>query len=858
FRSAKPTRPATVNCGPGISEAALNCSNPVNGSGTCQAVCGPYSSSGTYGIGLPPIVLDEGEAGPNWLYPSIGLAIDCSPGAFITVEGTAIPASCSDSDGANEFAQGFVTSQTLTWPLWDYCTSDSTGIEYLCTSDGFISSMPFSCPGGYFCSSGACATDCFDSDGGKDIHVKGYITDRFVTNPFWDYCESNGSSKIFENYCNDHYARSEWIDCPQGEACYDGACKPVKTCEADYSGQCGEFDNGQGGKILCGCASNQGCDVTAKKCLDVTCSVEPQSTVTPADTTVIVKVNYSGVTQQPTFSVVRGYPNPADGFGRWLPPKIKCGDTVTADLSCTYDAGTKSGTCTGTCTGLAVKQHSIPVFLLASDALKPGDSVRAVCPPATINVGTPSPPACAIAPIAMAGEGSAVSVIADYSNFSSDPAATLICDKAGTFSCPGTPVKKACGTGHTQNSDGTCTASFWSAGGGGWLEYANASWETAHDSAVSTGGAVSAFTTAGSKADSSGLATIKRGFIPFNTSSIPDDAAIVSAELAMQPQSIINTTGNPDAYYGIVQTSQDSPDSLFLADYSRCGTYLSRPKLGGTIKASELIEGAFSEIVFNETGRQWIDPVLWSHIGIRDSYDIDDLPVPDATENKATFNTGWGANAAQLIVVYDPGFESCSNSCDPAAKKCTGTCQYNSIGTFTPRFTLKTGTEEASCNGNVVIGVANAKFIITDIGYSSQWNADSDNTFTVNVENIGTTPENASTNVNCANISKPENSVTQDGIPLNSLGPGLGGNSAITINAGTMLPDIVYACTASVASVGIFNAANVQDSKTVYVSVFKKRTMAVPEIPAGLAVAVAGLVLAIIWASKQGNSFLKK
>jgi len=69
---------------------------------------------------------------------------------------------------------------------------------------------------------------CTDSDGGKEIYVKGYTA---IGNNKWiDTC--NNPSEVNENYCKDNKAYTDIFSCLDG--CQDGACLKVKGgCQVD-------------------------------------------------------------------------------------------------------------------------------------------------------------------------------------------------------------------------------------------------------------------------------------------------------------------------------------------------------------------------------------------------------------------------------------------------------------------------------------------------------------------------------------------------------------------------------------------------------------------------------------------------
>lgn len=68
------------------------------------------------------------------------------------------------------------------------------------------------------------APNCFDSDNGITLAVKGAVTNSSGT--IYDYCES--SIMVREFYCVDNSkSTSGFFSCPSNTACNDGACRPA-------------------------------------------------------------------------------------------------------------------------------------------------------------------------------------------------------------------------------------------------------------------------------------------------------------------------------------------------------------------------------------------------------------------------------------------------------------------------------------------------------------------------------------------------------------------------------------------------------------------------------------------------------
>ena len=163
------------------------------------------------------------------------------------------------SDSINKFVANYTFLKTE-----GDCNKNVTGVCDVCVNSTHVrerycagGSYPLSCYGfkdvecgaGYACVDagecpfggrmGKCAlASCTDSDG-RDIYVKGSVTDGMTT--VWDSCVD--ASRVLEWYCSGGSmagasgllsfaalppvgAENETIACPQGYSCVDGACKP--------------------------------------------------------------------------------------------------------------------------------------------------------------------------------------------------------------------------------------------------------------------------------------------------------------------------------------------------------------------------------------------------------------------------------------------------------------------------------------------------------------------------------------------------------------------------------------------------------------------------------------------------------
>jgi len=147
------------------------------------------------------------------------------PSGYECSDGACVAAGCVDTEeGTSVSIAGTVTKGDRVYA--DSCYDADTVLEYYC-SGGEVKSQYSDCSAGYYCNEGICeeSTDCEDSDGGQKIYTKGTITKGSST--YSDYCIDDDT--VYEYFCNFNYIASDWIDCPSGYECDDGACERFCT-----------------------------------------------------------------------------------------------------------------------------------------------------------------------------------------------------------------------------------------------------------------------------------------------------------------------------------------------------------------------------------------------------------------------------------------------------------------------------------------------------------------------------------------------------------------------------------------------------------------------------------------------------
>ncbi|MEK6862525.1 MAG: S8 family serine peptidase, partial [Nanoarchaeota archaeon] len=212
-----------------------------------------------------------------------------------------------------------------------------------------------------------------------------------------------------------------------------------------------------------------------------------------------------------------------------------------------------------------------------------------------------------------------------------------------------------CAEGHTDNNDGTCTATLTSSRGDGRVFTSTppgANWDIAHD------------TTSGDPLDYDDRTQIysiytrareygiSRTFFPFDTSVIPDNANIISAKFLFRTVLIDNNDNDGNDFITLVQTTQDSHDRLINEDYDQCGN-IDNPREGGNrIDISALSRDRDYNFILNDNGMSWINKQGWTLLGIREGHDV--LDEAPGNANSVSIRTSESENPPKLIVTYEP------------------------------------------------------------------------------------------------------------------------------------------------------------------------------------------------------------
>ncbi|MFA6416285.1 MAG: hypothetical protein WCW56_02230 [Candidatus Paceibacterota bacterium] len=183
--------------------------------------------------------------------------------------------------------------------------------------------------------------------------------------------------------------------------------------------------------------------------------------------------------------------------------------------------------------------------------------------------------------------------------------------------------------------------------------------------------------------DYGGYYELWRVFLPFNTSNIPSDAIISSANLNL----MINykyTIADGYNYFRVVQTSQDSNSTLANGDYSKCGS-LDAPTAGASdtnMSSVTVSTSVYNTVALNSTGLSWIKKsgqtsscgvsAGWTCLGIRDGHDVTDQNIAMEGASGISFATSELIGTSQ-----DPYLDVTYSVVMPSVKINGGTMNIN-------------------------------------------------------------------------------------------------------------------------------------------------------------------------------------
>lgn len=168
----------------------------------------------------------------------------------------------------------------------------------------------------------------------------------------------------------------------------------------------------------------------------------------------------------------------------------------------------------------------------------------------------------------------------------------------------------------------TITTAYSDSGGDGeCYEGGNPNWSTIRDAL--SGNEEGGSSTASAYSEDSGDVWIARFFLPFNTSSVPDDEDITEAYINLRGTDKELDDDDAEAYMAIVESTEADPTSLDDDDYPLVG----ETALSNTIDISDYDDSGFNTFTLNAGGIALISKTGYSKFALREGHDLEDVPI---------------------------------------------------------------------------------------------------------------------------------------------------------------------------------------------------------------------------------------
>lgn len=145
-----------------------------------------------------------------------------------------------------------------------------------------------------------------------------------------------------------------------------------------------------------------------------------------------------------------------------------------------------------------------------------------------------------------------------------------------------------------------------------------------------------------------------RGFLPFDTSSLPDTDTITSAKISLYASVAASDYSAPINAYVIVEGTQASVSQITTADYDQV---VFTPALSGEITTAVGDEDSYKDFPLNSSGLSFINKTGYSKFAFIDRYDQLNIEMPSGTHGVRYFSsdqTGT-ANDPVLEVIHSAG-----------------------------------------------------------------------------------------------------------------------------------------------------------------------------------------------------------
>jgi hypothetical protein len=141
--------------------------------------------------------------------------------------------------------------------------------------------------------------------------------------------------------------------------------------------------------------------------------------------------------------------------------------------------------------------------------------------------------------------------------------------------------------------------------------------------------------------------SLARGFLSFDTSSLPDNATIVGVRLRLYVTGKLNDRNDGNDFVVVVEGRQALPTSLSGNDFVNAGDAATNPTEGSNrIDITSVSTNTYTNWILNAGSYSWISKTGYSKLALREGHDVLNL--------WAGFTGGQG-NSLHVALSEQPG-----------------------------------------------------------------------------------------------------------------------------------------------------------------------------------------------------------